>query len=181
MYSFISRLYKEFILWTPFFQSMKENAPTIITFSREPKSNHCYFQGRMNEWIIPSCRCKGLPSFKYKEHTAQNHKGWGVFSAPGTQDQGYSEVALKIISTANMSAHLSLVCDVSSKKKQKKKTGRWPHRQWYHPKLFSLCHHTFISNHEGSGPQFIPSQMERATMLRKHSATIPCNNARFSA
>lgn len=121
MYSFISRLYKEFILWTPFFQSIKENAPTIITFSREPKSNHCYFQGRMNEWIIPSCRCKGLPSFKYKEHRAQNHKGWGVFSAPGTQDQGYSEVALKIISTANMSAHLSLVCDVSSKKKKNRK------------------------------------------------------------
>lgn len=30
-------------------------------------------------------------------------------------------MALKIISTANMSAHLSLVCDVSSKKNKKKK------------------------------------------------------------
>lgn len=49
MYSFIIRLYEEFILWTPFFQSIKENALTIITFSREPQSNHYYFQGRMNE------------------------------------------------------------------------------------------------------------------------------------
>lgn len=81
-----------------------------------------------------------LSPSKYKEHTAQNLKGPGAVSAPGTQGQGSSGSALKITNTTNVSAisPLRLISPQNNWKTASQSVI--PHTKVMSPQLLSLSH-----------------------------------------